>query len=131
MRRFEELPVWERSRALVQSIYATTKRMPFAGDFALKDQIRRAAISIPSNIAEGYERDGSRELLQFLSNAKGSCGEVRAQLALAADQGYLSADDERDLRELCVGISKMLSGWMRHIRNSGFKGSKKLEKNGK
>jgi four helix bundle protein len=124
--RFEELPVWERSRALVQSIYAVTKKKPFAGDFALKDQIRRAAISIPSNIAEGYERDGSRELLQFLSHAKGSCGEVRAQLALAADQGYLSDDDERDLRELCIEISKMLAGWMRHIRNTGFNGSKKL-----
>jgi four helix bundle protein len=110
----------------VRSIHSATKQKRFASDLALKNQIRRAAISIPSNIAEGFERDGSRELLQFLSHAKGSCGEVRAQLALAADQGYLSAGDERDLRDLCIEISKMLAGWMRHIRDSGFKGSKKL-----
>lgn len=81
--RFEDLEAWKGARALTGSIYAVTGTGAFSRDFALRDQIRRASISIVSNIAEGFERDGDKEFLQFLSMAKGSCGEVRVQLSLS------------------------------------------------
>jgi four helix bundle protein len=83
-KRFEDLPVWMRATELVRSIYECSERGRFARDFGLRDQIRRAAVSIVSNIAEGYERDGNRELLQFLSQAKGSCGGSAHKFTLLA-----------------------------------------------
>ncbi|MEP6718901.1 MAG: four helix bundle protein [bacterium] len=83
--RFEDLEAWKLSRALTGLVYAASGTGRFSHGFALRDQIRRASISIVSNIAEGFERDGDKEFLQFLSMAKGSCGEVRAQLCLASD----------------------------------------------
>jgi four helix bundle protein len=78
--RFEDIEAWKLARKLTSLIYEVSAARDFSRDFALRDQIRRASISIVSNIAEGFERDGDREFLQFLSVAKGSCGEVRAQL---------------------------------------------------
>src|SRR5687767_2491505 len=86
--RFEEIESWKRARMLTHEIYKITSSGTFSRDFALRDQIRRAAISILSNIAEGFERGGDNEFLQFLSVAKGSCGEARAQLYVALDQAY-------------------------------------------
>jgi four helix bundle protein len=93
IRQFEDILSWQKARDLTREIYTATRKDEFSKDFALKDQIRRAAISITSNIAEGFERDGSREFVQFLSHAKGSCGEVRSQLYLALDAGYLKEDE--------------------------------------
>ena len=81
--RFEELGAWQKARELVDRVYRMTASGELARDFALRDQIRRAVLSIPSNIAEGFERGGRAEFLQFLSIAKGSAGEVRTQLYLA------------------------------------------------
>ena len=78
--RFEDLEVWKAARGLTQSIYRATVGGGFGRDLALRDQIRRAAVSTMSNIAEGLERGGDKEFLQFLAQAKGSCGEVRSQL---------------------------------------------------
>jgi len=78
--RFEDFDAWKLARRLTHAIYDVSAVGEFSRDFALRDQIRRASISIVSNIAEGFERDGDKEFLQFLSIAKGSCGEVRAQL---------------------------------------------------
>src|SRR5216684_4253257 len=89
---FEDLEVWKEARRLTQRIYQLTKNENFSKDFALRDQIRRAAVSIMSNIAEGFERSGTAEFNQFLATAKGSAGEVRAQLYVALDQGYLEHD---------------------------------------
>ena len=83
--RFEDLEAWKLARALNAMIYNASGAGAFSHDFALRDQIRRASISIVSNIAEGFERDGDKEFAQFLFMAKGSCGEVRAQLYLAMD----------------------------------------------
>jgi four helix bundle protein len=102
----------------------------FARDFELRSQIRRAAISIPSNIAEGFERDGSREFQQFLSQAKGSCGEVRAQLHLARDQQYCDAEVHEQLTRDCRKVSRMLSGLIRYLRNSSARGRKFSEPTG-
>ena len=88
----EDLEVWQEGRYLTKMIYDITKRKAFSKDFALKDQIRRAAISITSNIAEGYERYSDKQFLYFLSIAKGSTSEVRSQLYVALDQEYIDPD---------------------------------------
>ncbi|MBV9959442.1 MAG: four helix bundle protein, partial [Acidobacteria bacterium] len=88
IKRFEDIEAWKISRELTRLIYQATARGEFGRDFGLRDQIRRASVSVLSNIAEGFERDGDREFLQFLTIAKGSCGEVRAQLYVALDQRY-------------------------------------------
>src|SRR5437879_4913189 len=87
--RFEDLDAWKTGQSLCNEVYAMTKRSEFAKDFVLRDQIRRAAVSILSNIAEGFERSGTGEFIQFLAIAKGSAGELRAQLYIAKDQGYI------------------------------------------
>lgn len=103
--RFEDITAWQKARQLTQEIYAVSNHAEFARDYPLRDQIRRAALSIPSNIAEGFERDGDKEFLQFLSIAKGSCGEVRAHLYVALDQAYLTEDRFRQLTELAEETS--------------------------
>ena len=90
----------------------------------MKDQIRRASISILSNIAEGFERGGDREFLQFLAMAKGSCGEVRAQLYVAIDQGYLSRSLFERLSNDAAEIGRLISGLMKYLSKSDLKESK-------
>ena len=84
--KFEDIQSWQKARTLTKEIYGVTLTGAFAKDFGLRDQIRRAAVSILSNIAEGFERGGDKEFLQFMAIAKGSAGELRAQLYVALDQ---------------------------------------------
>ena len=121
---FEEIESWKKARQLANEIYRVTSSGAFARDFGLRDQIRRAAVSIVSNIAEGFERGGDNEFLQFLSMSKGSCGEVRAQLFLALDQGYISRNDFDQLSNAAIEISQLISGLMTYLRRSEFRGSK-------
>jgi four helix bundle protein len=86
---FEDLEVWKEARRLTREIYRLTQDGKFSRDFGLREQIRRAAVSVMSNIAEGFERGGNQEFIQFLYVAKGSCGEVRSQLYVALDQAYV------------------------------------------
>jgi four helix bundle protein len=116
--RFEDLEAWKFARELTASIYAISGTGTFNRDFALRDQIRRAAISIVSNIAEGFERDGDKEFLQFLSMAKGSCGEVRAQLSLAVDQKYISETQFEELTTKAIKLSRIISGLIQYLRQS-------------
>ena len=88
IKKFEDIESWKRARILTKQIYEITSMGKFGRDFGLEDQIRRAAVSVLSNIAEGFERGGDQEFLQFLAVAKGSCGELRAQLYVALDQEY-------------------------------------------
>jgi len=83
---FEDIEAWQKARQLTKRIYEITKKGALAKDYGLKDQIRRASVSIMSNIAEGFERGGNKEFIQFLSTAKGSSGEVRSQLYVIVDQ---------------------------------------------
>lgn len=122
--RFEDLEAWKLARKLVASIYDASATGDFSRDFALRDQIRRASISIASNIAEGFERDGDREFLQFLSMAKGSCGEVRAQLYLAFDRAYLSEQQFKQITQQAAEVSRVLSGLIRYLLQSQFSGKK-------
>lgn len=121
---FEDLEVWKAARELTNRIYKITKNAEFSKDYGLRDQIRRAAVSIMSNIAEGYERSGNQEFIQVLAIAKGSCGEVRCQLYVAGDQGYIPPDELKPLIEHCKKISIMLSNFMEHLKGSRFKGTK-------
>src|ERR1700687_534406 len=89
-KKFEDITAWQKARELTREIYTVTSQGTFSKDFGLKDQIRRASVSIMSNIAEGFERSGTGEFIQFLATAKGSSGEVRSQLYVALDQGYIT-----------------------------------------
>ena len=124
IKKFEDLESWKKARELTNTVYAATATGSFTRDFGLKDQIRRATISILSNIAEGFERGGDKEFLQFLAVAKGSCGEVRAQLYIAVDQGYLSPALFRRVSDKTQEIGRLISGLMKYLSQSELKGSK-------
>src|SRR5215213_5299192 len=94
--KFEDLEAWKMARDVTNVVFGFCQKEPFARDFGLKDQICRASVSMMSNIAEGFERDGSREFVNFLSIAKGSAGEVRSQLYVALDRKYIT-EGEFDL----------------------------------
>ena len=110
VKKFEDLIAWQKARVLTRKIYALTEQGKFSGDFGLKDQIRRAAVSIMSNIAEGFERGRSAEFHQFLSIAKGSCAELRTQLYVAFDAGYLSEDLFNELMTNAVEVGQIVGG---------------------
>ena len=112
---FEELEIYKRARELTREIYTLTKGEEFSRDFGLKDQIRRAAVSIMSNIAEGFERKSNIEFSQFLFIAKGSCAEARAQLTAALDQQYIDDTVYTKLYADCKSISAMTSSLIKHL----------------
>jgi four helix bundle protein len=99
---FEDIEAWQKARELTRAIYALSNDGPFARDFGLRDQVRRASVSIMSNIAEGFERGGDKEFFQFASCAKGSSGEVRAQLYVALDAGYIDQPTFNRLSDMTV-----------------------------
>ncbi len=124
LERFEDIDAWKEARELTKSVYQITSTGEFARDFGLRDQIRRAAVSVMSNIAEGFERGGDKEFLQFLSLAKGSCGEVRAQLYVALDQTYINDAQFQELVEKTVRINRLIAGLMKYLQTSDLRGSK-------
>ena len=123
--RFEDLIAWQKARTLTRAIYQVTKQGVFAKDLALSRQMQRAAVSIMSNIAEGFERGGRREFRQFLSTAKASCAEVRSQLYVAFDVGYL--DESVFLRLLAQAeeIGKIVGGLRVSMERPG--GEKRMQ----
>lgn len=121
---FEDLNVWKRARELVNRIYKITKSKKFFQDKGLVDQIRRAAVSILSNISEGFERGSNVEFIQFLYIAKASCGEVRCQIIIAFDQGYIDEREVTEIKELTMRVSGMIGNLISYLRKSKFKGSK-------
>ena len=124
LRKFEEIECWKKARELTRRIYEITNKPAFAKDFGLKDQIRRAAVSVMSNIAEGYDRSGTAEFVHFLATAKGSAAEVKCQLYVAADQGYIQEDHFIELSALATELGSMVAGLMKYLRASGYKGTK-------
>ena len=108
--RFEDFIAWQKARRLTADIYKVTSEGNFARDFGLKDQIRRAAVSSMSNLAEGFERGRPAEFHQFLSIVKGSCAELRTQLYVALDVGYLSVSTFDALMMQATEVGKMLGG---------------------
>ena len=121
---FEEIKAWQKTREMTRMIYQVSKQGDFYKDFGLRDQIRRATSSVMSNIAEGYERDGNREFVQFLSQAKGSCGEIRSQLYMALDQNYLTPAEFEVLKGMATEVSRMISWLMAYLQRSEQRGRK-------
>jgi four helix bundle protein len=122
--QFEDLEVFKKARELTQRVYIATRQGDFSRDFGLRDQIRRAAVSVMANVAEGFERGGDREFRQFLAVAKGSAGEVRAHLYVALDAGYLTQEEHRVLQTAVREISRMIWGLMEYLREPEMRGSK-------
>jgi four helix bundle protein len=108
--RFEDLIAWQKARVLTRDVYAATRQGSFARDFGLASQIQRAAVSIMSNIAEGFERGGMGEFHQYLSTAKASCAELRSVLYVALDVSYLTQDRWRELSGQAVEVGRILGG---------------------
>ena len=113
---FEEITAWQKARELTRHIYDITARDKFRRDFGLVDQMRRASVSVMSNIAEGFERRGGKEFAFFLSVAKGSLGELRAQLYVASDQGYVDKTTFEELSLLAADTARLLGGLARYLR---------------
>jgi four helix bundle protein len=108
--KFEDLIAWQKARVLTAKIYKVTSRGVFSKDFGLKDQIRRATVSMMSNVAEGFERGRPTEFHQFLSVAKASCAEVRSQLYVALDAGYFEQNEFNELMIQATGVGRILGG---------------------
>jgi four helix bundle protein len=124
IKHFEDLEVWQKARELCKEIYKITLKPSFSKDFELKNQILRSSGSIMDNIAEGFEREGVKEFVQFLSISKGSCGETRSQLYRAIDRNHIDKEIFEKLLSEAVQISKMISGLINYLKNSELKGSK-------
>jgi four helix bundle protein len=114
--RFEEIRAWQTARALTRRIYAISNQGAFARDFGLRDQMRRAAVSIMSNVAEGFESDSQAQFIRYLGLAKASAGEFRAQLYVALDVGYLDEEEFRQLVDLAEKCSRQLSRFVGYLR---------------
>ncbi len=115
--RFEEIDAWQTARHLTKLVYALTAAGDFSRDFGLKDQMRRAAVSIMSNIAEGFESRTSALFLEFLGRAKGSAGELRAQFYVATDAGYLAPAESETLQDQCKKCSSQISLLMAYLKS--------------
>lgn len=126
-RRFEDLEVFQEARELCKEIYRMTSEEPFNSDYRFVQQIRAAAGSIMDNIAEGFERNGNKEFVNFLYIAKGSCGEVRSQVLRANDVGFLNDAQATILIDECKEISKGLYHLVNNISKSGYVGYKFYE----
>jgi four helix bundle protein len=119
--RFEDLIAWQKARALTKAIYAVTRKGKFARDFALSNQIQRAAVSVMSNVAEGFERGGRAEFHQFLGIAKASCAEVRSQLYIALDVEYITTEEFQMLKTQAEEVSRILGSLKATVRTQTTK----------
>src|SRR5262245_36084297 len=122
--RFEDVVAWQKARLLTREVYAAAKLGDFKKDFGLRDQIQRAAVSTMANIAEGFERGGDSEVIQFLSHSKGSCGEVRSHLYVAFDETYITEASFDDLYGKSEEVSRLIGGFMTYLQNSRVGGHK-------
>jgi len=109
---FEEVIAWQKAKLLTKEIYSS---MDHCRDFAFRDQLQRASVSVMNNIAEGFERQSSKELKYFLYVAKGSCGEVRSMLILAHELDYINSEQYKLLSELVTETSRLLSGFIKTL----------------
>ena len=122
--KFEDLEVWQMSRIFCQRIHAICMEKPLNSDFSIRDQIKRSSGSTMDNIAEGFERGGNREFIQFLYIAKGSVGESRSQLYRIEDFGYLSSEEAQNLRNSAESISNKLSALIKYLESTEKRGIK-------
>ena len=116
--RFEDIQAWQKGRELCKLVYGLTQQGAFSRDFGLKDQMRRAAVSIISNIAEGYEGQNNRIFIRYLYIARGSAGEVRSQAYIVLDQGYISQQAFDDLYALTKDIARLLTRLIQYLEKN-------------
>ena len=116
--KFEDLIAWQKARELTKAIYQMTDDGKFSRDLGLRGQIRRASVSIMSNIAEGFERLGKAEFHQFLVVAKASCAEVRSQLYIALDIGYITQEQFEEVHGLAEEVSRIVGGLRKSVKRS-------------
>ncbi|HMA81784.1 MAG TPA: four helix bundle protein [Candidatus Binatia bacterium] len=121
---FTEIEAWQKARVLTSEICSVSKKGAFAKDFELRGQIRSASISVMSNIAEGFDRNGTAEFIQFLAIAKGSVAEVASQLFVAKDQNYVTAEEFDKLIALTTETGRKIGALMNYLRRSRIKGLK-------
>lgn len=117
VRRFEDLEAWQIARDLTNQIYTLTKNGAIVRDYGFIDQIRRAALSVMNNTAEGFDRGSNKDFVKFLFIARGSAAEVRSLLYVALDQGYISEAEFHECRQLCIRCSQVIWGLIRSLRN--------------
>ncbi|HWA08037.1 MAG TPA: four helix bundle protein [Opitutaceae bacterium] len=123
-KRFEEIQSWQKARELAREIYRLTGDGPFSRDFGLRDQIRRASVSMMANVAEGFGRGGNKEFVAFLSIARGSGAEVKSHLYIAADAGLIERADFNRLYSLTDEAEGLISGLMKYLAASAARGRK-------
>ena len=114
-RTFEDLKCWQKARELVKKVYEITKAGPLSKDFKLRDQLRIAAVSSMSNIAEGFESQNDKTFIRFLFISKARCSEVRSQGYVAFDQGYINNEEFDQLNQMTVETSKLLRGFITYL----------------
>lgn len=124
VKSFEELEIWQLSREICQDVWDVFERTTLGKDFELKNQMNRSSGSIMDNIAEGFERNGRKEFIQFLSYSKGSCGELRLQLYRALDRKHITQNEFEFLREKTLTESKKIGSFMAYLVKSDNRGSK-------
>jgi len=122
--RFEDLEIWQEARELCKIIYEITSASPFSQDFKFRDQVRASAGSIMDNIAEGYDRGGNKEFIQFLSVSRGSAAELRSQSYRAFDVKYITENQLDELLKRTDVISRKIYNLMQHLKNTDIKGLK-------
>jgi len=122
--RFEDLKIWQLARELCQMIHKLTIKDQFSRDFKLVGQINGSSGSIMDNIAEGFERDGNKEFIQFLTFSKGSCGETRSQLYRALDYQYITQEEFDAAYKMTLEESKMLKSFIQYLKDSELKGNR-------
>ena len=124
IKHFEDLEIWQIAREFCKDIFRITNYGDFSKDYRFRDQIRASSGSIMDNIAEGFERGGNKEFMQFLHIAKGSCGESGSQLHRALDFGYIFQDEFETLKEKAKQISQAVSNFIKYLKQSEMKGYK-------
>ena len=127
VQKFEDLEIFQSARNLCKEVYAITKDGEFHKDTRFVQQIHASAGSVMDNIAEGFEREGNKEFINFLYISKGSCGEVRSQIIRASDVGFIDNDTATRLYNDCIGLSKAISAFIKSLKSSNYRGSKHLE----
>jgi four helix bundle protein len=125
IQRFEELDIWKNARILCVKIRDLSANTSFSKDYSLKDQILRSSGSVMDNIAEGFERDGKKEFIQFLYIAKGSLGETRSQLYRCFDTNHISEEEFKNLLDDCLNLSAKIKNFINYLTSSEFQGIKK------
>ncbi|MFN7910875.1 MAG: four helix bundle protein [Bacteroidota bacterium] len=114
--KFEDIIAWQKALELSNLIYSVSNKEKFSKDFGLKDQIRRASVSIVSNIAEGFERESNNQFIYFLIIAKGSAGELRTQIYIAKNQEYITKEEFELLNTKVIEVSKTIGGFVSYLK---------------